>query len=283
MKIAIAGYRGFIGSTVMLSMKGHDWIRLERDDLYGSADALAAKIEDVDVLMNFAGYPISKRWSKKNQRKILESRIRVTRNLISAAEQCSNPPGQLIFTSAIGIYAEEGEHTEHSTNMGSGFLAEVVKRWEEEMNSEPLQDRMTVIRTGVVLGNTGGAFPRLKKLFRYYMGAVLGTGHQVYSFIHIDDLVNIIAYCIENRITSLVNGTAPSPVANREFSKALARALKRPLLFRIPGWMMRLLLGKSSAVILEGQTVYPERILKEGYRFKYPDVESACKNLVEQR
>lgn len=283
MKIAIAGHRGFIGSKLLESMHGHEWILLERDELYGDTELLAGRIEGVDVLMNFAGYPVSRRWTKKNRERIRKSRIDVTRNLVAAVERTSHPPAHLLFASAIGIYATGREHSEESRNFGSGFLAVVVRDWEAAMKSTMTEGRLTIIRIGLVLGNTGGAFPLLRALFNFFLGGIMGSGKQGYSFIHIDDLSGMVKYCIERKITGIVNATAPHPVDNREFSRTLARVMKRPMLFRVPGWALRLMRGKASSIILEGQKVYPERIQKEGYRFMYPEVETALRNLVGKR
>lgn len=283
MVIALAGYNGFIGTHIRNKLIAHDFILLSRDDLYGPTEALARKISGCGAIINTAGFSITARWTKKNREKIFKSRTKVTRNLVRAIELAGDQPGVLINASAIGIYQNNGEHTETSGAYANGFLAEVVREWEAAADAVGDDVRLVKMRLGMVLGSDGGALPRLIKLFKWGLGGVIASGKQVYSFIHIDDVTGAINHILEHEGEGIYNFTAPHPVTNKIFTNTLAKTLHRPALLPIPGFLMRLVMGESATVVTEGQTVYPKKLLDEGYKFTFASIDEALENLADRQ
>jgi len=282
MKIAIAGYRGFIGSNIVNQFKAHEIIQLKRADLYSRTEDLAEKIREADVVINVSGYSISKRWNRKNREKIEDSRVKVNANLLAAMNALQQAPAYYFMASAIGIYEYGEEHTEESEKLGTGFPALVVKNAEAATKNVPGDTKLVILRLGLVLGMDGGAFPSLVKTFRFYTGSIMGSGKQVYSFVHISDVVRAVDFILEKKLRGTFNITSPEPVSNRTFSKALARALGRPLYFRVPAIMLRILMGSSSELITKGHAVYPENLLKAGFKFNFVRIEDAINNLLNK-
>ena len=282
MVIALAGYNGFIGSHIMKHFRAHQFILLSRDDLYGSANALAQKISGSDVLINTAGYSISSRWTKKNRKKIYSSRIDVTHQLVRAISLAEQQPAVFMNASAIGIYRNQMEHTEASRAYADNFLAKVVRDWEAEADNVADNVRLVKMRFGMVLGADGGALPKLFRLFKWGLGGVIASGKQVYSFIHIDDLTSAMAFILEQKGEGIYNFTTPNPVTNKTFTKTIAKKLHRPALLPIPGFLMHIVMGKAAIVVTKGQTVYPEKLLGEGYKFTFATIDEAIENLAEQ-
>jgi uncharacterized protein (TIGR01777 family) len=281
MIIALAGYNGFIGAHIRKKLHMHDFILLSREDLYGPTDALARKISGCGTIINTAGFSITARWTKKNREKIYKSRIDVTNNLVRAIEMAAEKPGMFINASAIGIYQSNGEHTETSGEYADGFLGEVVRDWEAAADGVPGDVKLVKMRLGMVLGSDGGALPRLLKLFKWGLGGVIASGKQVYSFMHIDDVTGAILHLLEHHGEGVYNFTAPHPVTNKVFTNTLAKKLHRPALLPIPGFLMRIVMGKSAIVVTEGQTVFPKRLLDEGYKFTFASIDEAIENLAD--
>ena len=280
MRIAIAGGSGFIGSKILEEFKGHEFTLLKRPELYGNPEVLAESLKGADVVMNFAGYPVSSRWTTNNRKRIMESRVVVTRNLVTAINSLDVKPKQFISASAIGLYAPGQSHDEGSTSFDPGFLGEVVLAWEAALEGLDASVQLLIPRIGVVMGNDGGAYPRLKTIFKWGIGGRLGSGKQAYSFIHIADVVRGIRYAMEHHITGPLNMTAPNPVSNREFTRALGKALRRPSIIPVPAFAMRIIMGKTATIVLEGAAVFPKRLQDEGYKFTFATIESTLANLV---
>ncbi len=283
MVIALAGHSGFVGTHIRKYFSMDNFILLDRKDLYGATDALAQKISGCDVLINTAGFNISARWTKKNRKKIRSSRIEVTNHLVGAIEKAELKPKVFISASAIGIYQHNKEHTEASDEYSDDFLAEVVQDWETAADAAASEVRLVKMRLGMVLGADGGALPRLFRLFKWGLGGVIGSGKQVYSFIHIDDVTRAIAHIMEKKGEGVYNFTAPHPVTNKTFTKTISEKLRRPAFFIIPGFAMHLVMGKAAMVVTKGQTVYPKRLLDEGYKFTFATIDEAIKNLADQQ
>ncbi len=283
MTIALAGYSGFIASHLRKSFPGHEYILLDRADLYGRIELLARKIESADVVINLAGYSISKRWTPYTKEKIRKSRIDLTNNLVGAINSLKNKPGCFVSASAIGIYEYDTQHNEQEFCYGNNFLADVVKSWEAAAEGVSNDVRLIKVRLGMVLGRDGGAFPLMVRLFRYGLGSVLGSGTQVYSFIHIDDVIGAIMYLIKNGGKGNYNLTAPNPVSNRDFTKTIAKIMSKPIFLTLPEFLLRLVLGTASVIVLKGQTVYPKRLLDEGYKFTFASVDNAIENLLSSK
>lgn len=282
MVIALAGYNGFIGSHIRKRLHAHDFIMLSRDDLYGSANTLAQKISGSDVLINTAGFSITARWTKKNREKIHSSRIDVTRQLVHAISLAEQKPEVFMTASAIGIYRNRMEHTETSSAYADDFLAKVVRDWEAAADTLTDDVKLVKMRLGMVLGADGGALPKLFSLFKWGLGGVIASGKQVYSFIHIEDVTGAIAHILEQKGEGVYNFTAPFPVTNKTFTKTIAKKLRRPALLPIPGFLMHIVMGKAAIVVTKGQTVYPKKLLDEGYKFTFATIDEAIENLAEQ-
>ncbi|MDF1572200.1 MAG: TIGR01777 family oxidoreductase [Bacteroidales bacterium] len=282
MVIALAGYNGFIGSHIRKRLHAHDFIMLSRDDLYGSASALARKISGSDVLINTAGFRITARWTKKNREKIHSSRIVVTRQLVQAISLAEQKPAVFMTASAIGIYRNQMEHTEDSRAYADDFLAKVVRDWEAAADTVTGDVRLVKMRFGMVLGGDGGALPKLLRLFKWGLGGVIASGKQVYSFIHIEDLTGAIAHILEQKGEGVYNFTAPVPVTSKTFTNTIAKKLHRPAMIPSPGFLMQIVMGKAAIVVTKGQTVYPKKLLDEGYKFTFATIDEAIENLAEQ-
>jgi len=297
MNILITGGRGFIGTalTEVLLKEGHNVVITTRrgDNLWYEDRGIlrwlppalipSDIISRIDAVINLAGEPIaSGRWTRKKKEMILHSRVDTTRALVQSIRNAANPPRVMLSASAIGYYGPHGdEDVTEETPAGNDFLAQVCRAWEDEaVKAEESGTRVVILRIGLVLATHGGLLTRMITPFKLFVGGRIGDGRQWFSWIHLDDVIGIIKYTIEQEgIRGPVNLTAPVPVRNAEFSYALGRALHRPSWFILPGFIVRLILGEFGGVILTGQRVIPHRVLKAGYRFIYPEVDLALKAL----
>ena len=282
--IAINGSSGFIGQALCTYLSDYYIvIRINRADYLLNPEFLASKIEGADIVMNIAGASVSHFWTKKYQRIILTSRIDTTRNLIKAIQTLGKKPELFISASAIGVYDSQHQHSENSTDFGKDFLAGVCLRWEREaLTGQTSGMDTTIIRIGIVLGRTGGMLPKMIGGFSFGLGAVLGSGKQNISFLHISDLMAATRLIIDRHITGVVNMVAPESCTNTEFSKVLAGSLKRPLWFKIPEWVLKLVLRKQSTMVLGGQRVLPTVLQQHGFVFQYPRIGEAINNLIQK-
>jgi len=287
--IAITGASGLIGSalTSHLRDKGENVIKLVRreprskDEAFwnpvdGKVDLDA--LEGVDSIVHLAGAGVGdKRWSAAYKSEILNSRLYGTSTIANAAEQLKVK--SLISSSAIGWYGETGNRavTENDRG-GDDFLAHVCLEWERAADAAP-SVRTVKIRTGLVLDPTGGALGRMMPLFRFGLGGKLGSGKQWWSWITLHDQVRAIDYLIDSDLSGPVNLTAPNPATNSEFTAALARALRRPALFPVPGFALKVALGGFSTEILGSKRVLPERLNESGFIFDFPHLAPALAKL----
>ena len=287
--IAITGASGLIGSalTSHLRDKGENVIKLVRreprskDEAFwnpvdGKVDLDA--LEGVDSIVHLAGAGVGdKRWSAAHKSEILNSRLYGTSTIANAAEQLKVK--SLISSSAIGWYGETGNRavTENDRG-GDDFLAHVCLEWERAADAAP-SVRTVKIRTGLVLDPTGGALGRMMPLFRFGLGGKLGSGKQWWSWITLHDQVRAIDYLIDSDLSGPVNLTAPNPATNSEFTAALARALRRPALFPVPGFALKVALGGFSTEILGSKRVLPERLNESGFIFDFPHLAPALAKL----
>ena len=277
MVVAIAGASGMIGQRLQqrLAENGHQAAPVRR----GASPAAC------DAVVNLSGEPIAQRWSEAAKRRIYDSRVEGTRRLVDALSALPNRPRVLVCASAIGVYGARGDEVLTETSSpGAGFLPNVVLDWEKAAQSaEPLGVRTVSLRFGVVLG-PGGALARLVLPFRLGIGGRLASGRQWMSWIHIDDAVNLILFAIENgAIGGPLNATAPNPVTNAEFTRILARALHRPASFPLPQFVLKLVFGEMSEVLLDSQRVLPAAALAAGFNFRYPELPAALDRLLAAR
>lgn len=304
MRVAIAGGTGFLGSQLvdLLVRRGHDVVVLTRrpestppwsfghgdparvrvapwhpDDAHGG---WARILEGIDVVCNLAGASIGEgRWTAARKQAFVESRVAATHNLVRAASSMSVPPSVFLNASGVSYYGSRGDEvlTEDSPP-GDDFLARLCIDWEEAAREAARFARVVMLRSGIVLDANGGALPRMAQPFRFFAGGRLGTGRQYLSWIHLSDWTKLATWLIENdRISGPVNATAPEPVTNREFTRALAAALNRPAFFPATAFMLRLILGRerAQALLLGSCRAIPARALDGGFRFLYSDVAAA--------
>ncbi len=271
-KVAFTGASGFVGSTLQDHFK--DFVVIDRTD---DEAAILDKLQDVDVVINLAGAPIIKRWSDPYKKILLHSRIETTHRLVKAINQSDIK--LFISTSAIGIYPDNISCDESCQSVSDDFLGHLSKAWEEEALKS--QKPTAILRFGVVLGVGGGALAQMLTPFRLGVGGIIGDGKMMTSWIHMDDLMKIYHFVIENKLTGIFNAVSPTPVTNYTFTKALGTALYRPTILPIPIFILRMMYGEAAAVLTGSKEVYPKALLDEGFEFKYSDIESALKELLK--
>jgi uncharacterized protein len=285
MNVTVTGASGFIGGRLVAALtgQGHTVRALRRADW----DTLAGEpppdsLENAAAVVHLAGEPVAQRWTPEAKRKIADSRLQGTRNLVTALSTLSRRPAVLVCASAIGIYGDRGDEvvTEMSP-AGTGFLANLCRDWEQQASlAEALGIRVVKLRTGIVLGADGGALAKMLPPFKAFVGGRLGSGRQWMSWIHVDDLVALILHAIRNTVSGAVNGTAPNPVTNAAFTRELAAALHRPALFPAPAFALKLMLGEMSEILLGSQRVLPKAADSTGFRFAFPELTPALRNIL---
>ncbi len=317
-RILVTGSRGLLGSTLIpfLVASGHEITRLVRPHAQGSAtpppgpeptliplsppaggreatlvwDPAAgtletAPMEGFDAVIHLAGESIAAgRWTPDVKDRILRSRVVGTHLLAERLGSLRNPPEVLVCASAIGFYGSRGDSlTDESAGPGDGFLASVVQAWEEAADpARAAGVRVVHLRIGIVLTPRGGVLGRMLPAFRLGLGARMGGGRQYLSWIAIPDLLRVFAWVLAERpLFGPVNATAPEPVTNAEFTRALARALGRPAWFAVPAWALRLGLGEmADQMLLTGARAIPARLLASGFEFEHPQLEPALRHLL---
>jgi len=301
MRIFMTGGTGFVGTTLStrLAAKAHEVTILSRHvpwdpilppgvTLIQGDPAREGPWQDQaagnDVCINLAGASIFRRWTRKVKTLMRESRIRTTRNLVNALAKEKGRKIVLLSTSAVGYYGfHEDEILDEESPPGNDYLANLARGWETEaLRAEEFGVRVLLCRFGIVLGRDGGALARMVPLFRKGLGSALGSGKQWFSWIHEQDLVNIFIFLLEQEsLSGPVNFTAPEPVTNRAFTKALGKALGKPtFLPAVPGLVLKTLKGEFGTVLLQGQRVIPKKLLDAGFRFRFPTIGDALTDLV---
>jgi uncharacterized protein (TIGR01777 family) len=308
MRIIITGGTGLIGRALTdnLASEDHEVIILSRAPARATGlpagvhverwDARTAKgwshlAEGADAIVNLAGASLTgegflpSRWTAERKRLIRDSRVNAGRAVVQAVEQVSEKPRVVIQASGVGYYGPRGdEELAEDASPGNDFLAHIAHDgWEPSTAPvETLGVRRVIVRSGPVLSIGGGALPRMMLPFRLFVGGPMGSGRQWFSWIHMADQVAAIRFLIENNATSgPFNFVAPHPVTNAEFSRALGRAMGRPSLVPVPAFAMRLAFGEVASVLLEGQRAFPKRLLELGFTFRFPDAESALRDLLK--
>lgn len=243
-------------------------------------------LENADAFVNLAGATLNQRWSGKAKQCILDSRLDSTREVSRLASSVQKRPEVIVQASAVGIYGTSltDVYTEAALRgrerLNHDFLSEVTKRWEDTADKGFHGCRLVKLRTGLVLGKDGGAFPLMKLPFLLGVGGKIGSGRQWMPWIHLHDLVRLVDYCVRFAgISGPVNAVAPNPVTNEEFSSVLGQVYHRPVWLPLPSPLLKLLLGEMSMLLLEGQKVIPETALREGFHFSFPRLEDALRAL----
>ncbi len=297
MRIAIAGSSGLIGSALVTDLRerGHEVIRLVRRAPCGAGEirwdprapggALAAgALAGVDAAINLAGAGVAdRRWTAAYKEEIRRSRLQATGALAAALTALDTPPAVLLQGSAIGWYGDTGgREVDESTPAGTGFLPDLVQAWEAA--ADPVRAagiRVVTMRTGLVLSPRGGMLARLSLPFRFGLGARLGPGTQVMSWVALPDYLTVVTFLLAHpEVTGPVNVTAPEPVTNAEFTAALGAALHRPALLTLPTPVLKAALGEVSSDLLSSARVLPRKLLGAGYRFQHRELRAALASLL---
>jgi len=303
MKVIITGGTGLIGSALAksLTQENHEVIVLSRSPKKArnlppavqvvAWDGQSAKgwghlADGAEAIVNLAGESIGDgRWTAERKRRIRNSRLNAGLAGVEAIEAAENKPKVLIQSSAVGYYGpSNGREIAEDTAAGNDFLAQICVEWEESTAAVEDMDgvRRVIIRSGVVLSTEGGAFPRMLLPFKMFAGGPIGSGKQGLSWIHLADQVAAIRFLIEHPDASgPFNLTAPNPLTNAQFGKALGKALHRPAIMPTPSFAMKLAFGEMSLVLLEGQQTVPQRLQELGFTFEFPKAEGALRDLVK--
>ena len=308
MKIVIAGGTGFLGSALVTRLveTGHDLVVLTRSprpaserpprvrdvawsparsgDKSAQEDWVRA-VDGVDAVVNLAGAGIAdKRWSAARKREIRDSRTLATRALAGAVRAASSRPSVFIQGSAVGFYgASLAERVlDESSPPGDDFLGQTCVAWEAEAQPiAALGCRLVIVRTGIALANDGGPLVEMKRPFSFFAGGPIGSGRQYISWVHREDWIELVTWALENeRVDGVFNASAPEPVTNARFSKALGRAMHRPSWLPVPRIALRIAFGELAEMLVLGQRVVPARAQATGFAFKHPQIEGALANLL---
>ncbi len=300
MKVAITGATGFVGTRLVerLQEQGHQPLILTRNQAAAArafpnleivtytpskSGSWQQAIAGCDAVVNLAGEPIAEnRWTPKQKQEILESRQLGTQKIVEAIAQANPKPSVLVNASAIGFYGTSETATfDEMSPSGNDFLAEVCQAWEAE--ARKVKDagvRLVILRLGIVLDN-GGALAKMIPPFKLFAGGPLGTGQQWFSWIHRDDLVNLILEALTRPdIEGVLNATAPNPVRMSEFCQVLGKTLNRPSWLPVPSFALEALLGDGAMVVLEGQQVLPKKTTSYGFNYQYPTMEQALSEIL---
>jgi uncharacterized protein len=278
-RVTILGASGFIGRRLA------EALRARGDTVVGTSlrdpQAAAAASAGSDTVINLAGANVAARWTARRKHEIEHSRIALPRAYLEALAVVRPHPQAYVSASAIGYYGMSRTATFTEANgPGNDFLARVCSGWETEARHAATQGmRVAIVRTGLVLGRDGGALAKLLPLFRAGLGGVVGSGKQWYSWIHLEDEVGIYLHAIDGA-DGVLNGTAPNPVTNREFTRALGAALHRPTIFPVPAIALDVVFGEGASIVTEGQRVLPERTLASGYRFGHPELGETLRSIL---
>jgi uncharacterized protein (TIGR01777 family) len=295
MKIFLAGGTGFIGRRLAerLLAEGHQLSLLTRTNRapvpaegpvrFVAGDGVVPgpwqeAVRGAGAVINMAGATIFNRWTERTKRIIRESRIRTTANIVAALETDPAPGRVLLNSSAVGYYGFHGdEELDESAGPGDDFLAGLCRDWENAAGRAAAAGVRTVlVRTGIVLGEKGGALGTMTPLFRAGLGGRLGSGRQWFSWIHREDLISALIFALgRNDVSGPVNMCAPNPVRNRDLARALGEALRRPAFVPAPGFAVRIAFGEFADFILKGQRVVPRILLDRGFGFVHPDLPAA--------
>lgn len=271
MRVAISGASGFVATH--LKERFQDFVVIGRAD---DEKIILEKLHGVDVVFNLAGAPIIKRWSEKYKKVLLSSRIDTTKKLVNGINQSDIK--QFISTSAIGAYPDNAPYDESFLGYGEDFLASLTHKWEDE--AKKCNKPTTIVRFGVILGADGGALAQMLTPFKLALGGTIGDGKMMMSWIDIEDLLNIYSFLVEHNLEGTFNATAPNPVTNYTFTKALGATLHRPTILPLPEFVLRAIFGEGSSVLTGSKEVYPKALESAGFVFKYPTIEESLKHIL---
>ena len=304
--VLITGGTGAIGSKLVKALKGKNYhvSLVTRDVGKAMANAKPAHlspneyidikyilspeyatnvVSNTDYIINLAGAGIAdKPWSAEYKQEIINSRIIITQALANAISRAEKKPLAFISASAVGYYGSRGDEILPETaSNGTGFLAEVCSQWEAAAEIAGDSTRLVNGRIGIVLDKKTGALPKMLAPFKFFSGSVLGSGKQWMPWIHITDLVNLFCYCIDNQnLRGPVNLTAPNPVTNKVFTKAIGRVVEKPVILKAPSLALKIMLGESADMVLGSQRAIPNAATEAGFEYIFADVGTALENLI---
>lgn len=298
MRVFITGGTGLIGKVLVSTLlkRGSEVVVLTRNPakaskLLGEKVRLCSSLDSMqsldgyDVVINLAGEPIAgKWWTKKQKSRLCNSRWNITRRLSELMQASQTPPSVFISGSAVGYYGAQSDNVIiESTESRGGFTHLLCLKWEAlALAAASDQTRVCLLRTGIVLSRSGGMLALLTLPFRLGLGSVLGKGTQYISWIHIQDMVNAVLFLINTpEADGFFNMTAPHAVTNKRFTNILSSTLYRPQIFRIPAFLIRLAMGESATMLVDGQRVYPQKLLDLHYNFAFEHLDEALRNLMK--
>ncbi|WP_284652493.1 TIGR01777 family oxidoreductase [Flavobacterium terrisoli] len=299
MTILITGATGLIGHELVqfLLAKSHiiHYLTTSKEKIEAESNYIGfywnpqeGKIDEncifgVDVIVHLAGANIAKRWTDTYKQEIIESRILSSELLFNLVKKTPNQIKQIISASGTAIYPDSISkvYDESTAETEDSFLSNVVKKWEESVNVfQVLGIRVCKLRTGIVLSNKGGALPEMAKPIKLGLGSVMGSGKQMQSWIHINDLVALYTFAIENQLEGVYNAVTPNPISNKVLTKVIAKALKKPLwLPNTPEFVMKLILGEMAYLLFSSKNLSADKILETGFQFQFLDIEKAIPDL----
>ena len=293
MKVLVSGASGLIGKAVTseLNRAGHEIVTLSRNPTAGAIEwqpekgpAPVKAVEGSRVIIHLAGEPIAeRRWTEGVKKKIRDSRVIGTRNLVRGIEAATNRPALLVCASAVGYYGNRGDELlDEASKPGHGFLSDVCVEWEREAKrAEEFGVRVVHLRSGVVLSTEGGAIAKMLPPFRLGIGGRLGDGTQWFPWIHVADVAGMVIHAIENSsVRGPVNAVAPQIVTNAQFTTELASVLNRIAILPAPEFALKLVFGEMAEALLSSQRVSPKAAVESGYAFRFPELAGALKDLL---
>lgn len=280
--IAIAGASGFVGThlSTFFTHLGFSVAKISRDELANST-LLTKKFEQTDIVINLSGANIIHRWSDEYKNELYHSRIDTTQKIVNAIKEAHIKPKLLISTSAVGIYSNKKVNSEEDFEYGKNFLAKLCQTWEKEALKAKDDTRVVIFRFGIVLGKNGGALQSMLPPFKLGLGGTIGNGSQYFSFVHIEDLKNAFQFIItQEKLQGAFNLGAPQPTTNKGLTKALGKTLHRPTLLPVPEFVLKLIYGEGATVLTDGQSMIPQRLEENGFKFQYKTIEETIENLL---
>lgn len=296
-RIILTGGTGFLGSSLIndLVERGYNCVVFTRSpEKYKSTEAvkyiewipessyLTKYISGSKAVINLAGAPIAgKRWTDEYKKLIIDSRVDTTNALVDAINRCKTKPEMLLSSSASGYFGDrDDEILTEDSNPGDDFLAEVCKKWEEATNKLSKEVKLVIFRTGIVLHPDNGALEQLLKPIKLFVGGSLGKGDQYFCWIHVADWKRFLIFALEkNGNSQIYNLSAPNPVTNYVLTKTIGKIYKRPTIFKVPTFILKLVLGESASMVLNSQRMIPKNILEANFKYEYELIEEAIINL----
>jgi uncharacterized protein (TIGR01777 family) len=300
MRVAVTGGTGFVGSALvqkLLDREDEVWIitrseghaRINHPKLHvvtwEESVGRPQSLEGIEAIVNLAGESIDQRWTDGAKDRILDSRLQAAGRIAYVVDSLREKPKVVVNASGISIYgtSETDTYDENSPKRIVDFLSSVVEKWEEAADQIKETPRLVKLRVGLVIGNEGGAFAKMAMPYRFYAGGRIGSGRQWIPWIHIEDMVRLILFCIDNPdISGPVNAASPNPVTNDQFGRALGKAMGKPHWFPVPAFLLKLIFGELATLLLEGQRALPKAALDAGFQYRYPTIDTAMQDLVSK-